>query len=69
MSYTSGIHKDRIIGIVVEPMSDQSRAKDGFILVRVKPEQMLVRGEYALALIPDEIRTAGFFGANRQQLF
>ena len=41
LSYSSGIHPDRIIPIVSEQMADQSRATDGFILYQVRPERAL----------------------------
>ena len=61
MSYSSGIHRDRVIKVSTEVAADQSRAKDGFVLHRVKPERILASGEYALVLYTGEIRTAGFF--------
>lgn len=61
MSYSSGIHRDRVISVATEQLADQSRARDGFILYRIKPEQALAAGEYALVLYTGEVRTAGFF--------
>jgi hypothetical protein len=61
MSYTTGIHRDRIVKVTTEVAADQSRAKEGFVLHRVKPEKPMVAGEYALVLYTGEIRTAGFF--------
>lgn len=62
MSYSSGINKSRVVAVTNEPLADQSRARDGFILYRVKPEKDLPSGEYALVLYTAEIRTIGFFG-------
>lgn len=61
MSYSTGIHRDRVVPVATEQLTDQSRAKDGFILYRVKPEAALSSGEYALVLYTGEVRTAGFF--------
>jgi len=61
MSYSSGINKDRIIPVTFVQDENQSRAKDGFVLYRVKPEQGMASGEYALVLYTSEVRTAGFF--------
>ena len=61
MSYSTGIHRDRVVKTLTEVAPDQSRAKDGFILYTVKTEQPLASGEYALVLYTGEIRTAGFF--------
>jgi len=61
MSYSSGINKDRIIPVAFVQEENQSRAKDGFVLYRVKPEQSMPSGEYALVLYTSEVRTAGFF--------
>lgn len=61
MSYSSGINRDRVVAIASEKLADQSRAKDGFILYTVKPEQPLPSGEYALVLYTSEVHMAGFF--------
>lgn len=61
MSYSTGIAKDRVIPITSEQMPDQSRAKEGFVLYKVKPEKALASGEYALVFYTAEVRVAGFF--------
>lgn len=61
MSYSSGINKDRVVPVAFTEETDQSRAREGFILYRVKPEQSLASGEYALVLYTGEVRTLGFF--------
>lgn len=61
MSYSSGIHKSRVVKIQSEQLSDQSAARDGFVLYKVAPTQPLKAGEYALVLYTGELRTAGFF--------
>jgi hypothetical protein len=61
MSYSSGIAKDRVVAITSEQLPDQSRAKEGFVLYKVKPEKALPSGEYALVFYTAEVRVAGFF--------
>ncbi|MFY8017237.1 MAG: hypothetical protein ACOVN9_03930 [Inhella sp.] len=69
MSYSTGIHKDRIVAVSQEALADQSRARDGFVLYRVKPEKELAAGEYALVLYTAEVRTAGFFAQAANSYF
>lgn len=61
MSYSSGINKDRVVAITSEQLPDQSRAKEGFVLYKVKPEKPLGAGEYALIFYTAEVRVSGFF--------
>ncbi len=61
MSYSTGINKDRVVAITSEQMPDQSRAKEGFVLYKVKPEKALPAGEYALVFYTAEVRVSGFF--------
>jgi len=61
MSYSSGINKDRVVAISSEQLADQSRAREGFVLYKVKPERALPVGEYALIFYTAEVRVAGFF--------
>lgn len=69
MSYSTGIAKDRVISVKSEALSDQSRARDGFVLYRVTPERALAAGEYAVVLYTQEIRTAGFFAQTGNSYF
>lgn len=69
MSYSSGIHKSRVVPISHEALADQSRARDGFVLYRIKPERELAAGEYALVLYTAEVRTAGFFAQAANSYF
>ena len=69
MSYTTGIHRDRVVPITSEVAEDQSRAKEGFVLHRVKPEKNMVSGEYAIVLYTGEIRTLGFFAQASNSYF
>ena len=69
MSYTTGIHRDRVVKIQTELAADQSQAREGFVLYRIKPEQSLARGEYALVLYTGEFRVAGFFSQASNSYF
>lgn len=69
MSYTTGIHRDRVVAVTSEVAEDQSRAKEGFILHRVRPEKNMVSGEYAIVLYTGEIRTLGFFAQASNSYF
>ncbi len=69
MSYSSGINKSRVIPVTFSKEDDQSRAQDGFILYRVKPEQSIPSGEYALVLYTSEVRTTGFFSQAANSYF
>ncbi|HEX8955790.1 MAG TPA: hypothetical protein VF798_05930 [Burkholderiaceae bacterium] len=69
MSYSSGINKDRVIPIKSEPLPDQSRARDGFVLYKVTPEHTLAHGEYALVLYTREVHVAGYFSAAANSYF
>ncbi|RNF30428.1 hypothetical protein NM04_12605 [Massilia aurea] len=61
MSYSSGINKSRVVPVTIEPLADQSAARDGFILHKITPVSPMVKGEYALVLYTGEMRTSGFF--------
>jgi len=69
MSYSSGINKDRVVPVAQEALADQSRARDGFVLYRIKPERDLSPGEYALVLYTAEVRTVGFFAQAANSYF
>ncbi|MDY0745047.1 hypothetical protein SNE35_11035 [Paucibacter sp. R3-3] len=69
MSYSSGINKDRVVPIKSEQLSDQSRARDGFVLYKIAPEKALSSGEYALVLYTQEVRVAGFFAQAANSYF
>ena len=69
MSYSSGINKDRVVPIKSEQLSDQSRARDGFVLYKVSPEKPMSSGEYALVLYTQEVRVAGFFAQAANSYF
>ncbi|HEY4245661.1 MAG TPA: hypothetical protein VGM64_02330 [Lacunisphaera sp.] len=61
MSYSSGIHPDRVIAIAAEKLSDQSKAQKGFIIYKITPKKDLKPGEYAIILYTGEMQ--GLVGA------
>lgn len=69
MSYSTGINKDRVVPVAHEALADQSRAREGFVLYKVKPERDLAAGEYALVLYTAEVRTTGFFAQAANSYF
>jgi hypothetical protein len=69
MSYSTGIHKDRVRAVKTEVLADQSRAKEGFVLVKVVPEAPLKQGEYALVLYTGEIRSIGYFAQSANSYY
>ncbi|MFC0348837.1 hypothetical protein [Undibacterium danionis] len=69
LSYSSGIHKDRVIPVKTEALPNQSKAREGFILYKVTPEKELAKGEYALVLYTGELRVAGFFAQAANSYF
>lgn len=69
MSYSTGINNDRVVAIKSDPLGDQSRARDGFVLFSVTPSSKLASGEYALVLYTAEVRTVGFFAQAANSFF
>lgn len=61
MSYSTGIHPDRVIDIEYEKLDDQSRAPEGFTLFRATPKQPLEPGEYALVYYSSEVQLPGTY--------
>lgn len=57
MSYSTGIHPDRVVPVSTEKLADQSAAPKGFTVYRVKPAHMLVPGEYAVILYTGEMQS------------
>lgn len=60
MSYSTGIHPDRVMAVDSVRVEDQSRAQAGFTIYRVTPRQALQAGEYAVILYTGEM--AGLVG-------
>ncbi len=69
MSYSTGINKSRVVKVSTEMMSDQSAAREGFVLYKIVPEAPMKAGEYALVLYTGEMRTAGFFASAANSYF
>lgn len=65
MSYSTGIHPDRIMPVLFEKMDDQSRATKDFVLYKLVSKNPLASGEYALVFYTKEVHTTDFgHGAN-----
>lgn len=56
MSYSSGIHPDRLVAVTSEKIADQSKAQKGFIIYKVQPKNALPAGEYAVILYTGEMQ-------------
>ena len=56
MSYSSGIHPDRIVAITTEKIADQAKAQKGFIIYKATPKSPLPAGEYAVILYTGEMQ-------------
>lgn len=69
MSYSSGIHPDRIMPVTFEKIEDQSRATKDFVIYKLTPKSPLIPGEYAVVLYTSEVRTVGFFGQASNSCF
>ncbi len=61
MSYSSGIHPDRIVATTMTPAADQAGAPAGTVIYEVKPAAPLGAGEYAIILATGA-QAAGFAG-------
>jgi hypothetical protein len=68
-SYSTGIHKDRVILATAEKEANQSKAPPDYTLYRVTPNGDLKRGEYAFILYNSQIRTAGWFASGLDSYF
>ena len=55
MSYSTGIHPDRIVAMRSEKVSDQTKAQKGFTIYKITPEHPLKGGEYAVILYTGEM--------------
>lgn len=60
-SYSTGVHKDRVIASTAVREPNQSGAAQGFVLYRISPDQPLQPGEYALILYNSQVPVQGFF--------
>ncbi|MFA6004777.1 MAG: hypothetical protein WC881_12005 [Elusimicrobiota bacterium] len=57
MSYSSGVHPDRIIAVDTAKADDQTKAQKGFTIYRVTPQKTLPAGEYAVILYTGEMQS------------
>lgn len=57
MSYSSGIHPDRIIAVDSVKLDDQTKAQKGFTIYKVTPRRPLNPGEYAVILYTGEMQS------------
>ncbi len=57
MSYSSGVHPDRIIAVDSTKATDQTKAQKGFTIYRVSPKKALPAGEYAVILYTGEMQS------------
>jgi len=56
MSYSSGIHPDRVVAVNSEKAADQSKAQKGFTIYKVTPKRAMTAGEYAVILYTGEMQ-------------
>jgi hypothetical protein len=56
MSYSTGIHPDRVVAVSSEKEADQSKAQKGFTIYKVTPKQKLQFGQYAVILYTGEVQ-------------
>lgn len=61
MSYSTGVHQDRIVPTTIEKVTDQSKAPKGFILYTATVTSPLANGEYAVIFYTSQVRPTGFF--------
>lgn len=69
MSYSTGIHRDRVIETTAVALEDQSKAPDGFTLFTLTPASALKAGEYALVTYNSHVRVSGFFASGGDSFF
>lgn len=69
MSYSTGVHQDRVVSTSIEQLTDQSKAPKDFTLYAATVNKPLAAGEYALMFYNSQIRSAGFFSAAADSYF
>jgi hypothetical protein len=69
MSYSTGIHRDRVVATTSSLASDQSGAPQGFTVYRIAVVSPLAPGEYAMVLYNSQVRVAGFFASGLDSYF
>ncbi|MGF7172632.1 hypothetical protein [Azospirillum doebereinerae] len=60
MSYSTGVHQDRIVPTSSQKLPDQSKAPKGYVLYAVAPEVAMKDGEYAMIFYNSQVRGIGF---------
>lgn len=55
MSYSSGIHPDRMVAVDSVKADDQSKAPKGFTIYEITPKSPLATGEYAVVVYSGEM--------------
>ena len=61
MSYSTGIHPDRIVATTIEKLADQSKAPKNFTIYTAIPNVPLPAGEYAVVFYNRQVRSPGYF--------
>ncbi len=56
MSYSTGIHPDRVMAVKSEKHADQTRAPKDFTIYKITPEKPLAAGEYAVIIYSGEMQ-------------
>lgn len=57
MSYSTGIHPDRVMAVTSEKATDQTKAQKGFTIYKVTPKAKLSIGQYAVILYTGEMQS------------
>lgn len=69
MSYSTGIHQDRIVETAGELLENQTGAPKGFSLFRVTPTQPLPKGKYAVVTYNSQVPVMGWFTAGMDSYY
>jgi hypothetical protein len=69
MSYSSGIHRDRVVATKSTQAPDQSGAPSGYTIYRISVLAPLPAGEYAMVLYNSQVRVSGFFAGGLDSYF
>lgn len=71
MSYSTGVHPDRVIAVDSEKAADQAKAPKGFTIYRITPKHRLAIGQYAMILYTGEMHSlvASWFSGTGNSYF
>ena len=69
ISYSTGIHRDRVVATTSSLAPDQSGAPPGFTVYRIAVVNPLAPGEYAMVLYNSQVRVTGFFASGLDSYF